>query len=142
MTTYRKKSQEEQRWRQRLSRSLQASQKLYHRCLKEKDALLKKVTGYEKSIVSQAATIARQEDIIAVSAKTIVEQEKILDRYDQQIKTLGASLAKVHQNGSKEIEESRGQNEQLQMTVASHEETIGNLRLIVASLRSRMRWGD
>jgi len=50
MLTYRKKSQEEERWRQRLSRSLQASQRLYWGCHKKYDDLLKKVAGYDQEI--------------------------------------------------------------------------------------------
>ena len=50
MLTYREKSQEERRWRQRLSRSLQTSQKLYWGCHKKYDDLLKKVTGHDQEI--------------------------------------------------------------------------------------------
>jgi len=77
MLSYRKKSQEEQRWRQRLSRSLQASQKLYYRCLKEKDALLKKVTGYDQEIETLGKSLIKvhQNEQKALDEVAVVKEE-------------------------------------------------------------------
>ena len=121
MLTYRKKSQEERRWRQRLSRSLQTSQKLYWGCHKNYDELLKKAVGYEKSIISQAATIARREENIVALAKTIVSQKKIMDGYGREIETLGKSLTKVHQNEQEALKK-----------IASQEKMIADQEAIIA----------
>lgn len=71
----------------------------------------------------------------------LFSEKKLLDRYEQQVKTLGTSLTKVYQNSREEIRVCREKNTQLLETIADQEETIGNLRAMVTSLRSRMPFG-
>lgn len=67
--------------------------------------------------------------------------KKLLERYEQEVKTLGASLTKVYQNSREELRVCREENAQLLKTIADQEETIGNLRAVVTFLRSRMPFG-
>ena len=119
MCTYRKKSQEEERWKQRLWHVLQECNRQYKSC-REKNK------GHLITIASQATTIAEQDEALAASVVTIASKEKDLNRCNQEIATLSTSFTKVYQNGLKEGEEFRRQKEELRMTIARQEETIKN----------------
>lgn len=120
MLTFRRESNVERQWRQQLASSLQECNRQYAACRKKGGDYLITIASHEKSIVSQAAIIAKQEETINNQAKQIASREAVID-------TLGNTLTKVYQNERQALQELAAAKEEkrlLLLKIASQAEFI------------------